>query len=61
MTQNPITDFLAWRGTLYFSQHVTEHLNEHFSDRWIGRGGPQNWPLQSLDITHLDSCEKHGV
>jgi hypothetical protein len=35
-------------------------------DRWIGRGGPQNLPLLSLDLTHPEfPCmglhEKHGV
>jgi hypothetical protein len=33
---------------------MTEYLNEQFPDRWIGPGGPQNWPPRSPDITPLD-------
>jgi hypothetical protein len=52
-TQNTITDVPpAWWGTAHFSPHVTEYLNEQIRDRWIDRGGPQNWPLQSPDPTH---------
>jgi hypothetical protein len=47
----------AWRGTPHFSQHVTEYLNEHIPARWIGRGGPQNWPLRSPDL--LVSTSRH--
>jgi hypothetical protein len=44
----------AQRGTSHFSRHMTEYLNEQFPDRWIGRGGPQYWPLRSPDLTPLD-------
>jgi hypothetical protein len=27
------------------------YLRKHFSDLWIGHGGPQNWPLRSPDFT----------
>jgi hypothetical protein len=34
------------------SRHVTEYLNEQIFDLWLtGHGGPQNWPLRSLDLT----------
>lgn len=23
------------------------YLSEQFLDRWVGRGGPQSWPLRS--------------
>jgi hypothetical protein len=54
-TQNTVTYVLpAQRGTPHFSQHAIEYLNEQFTDRWIGRGGPHNWPLRSPDLTPLD-------
>jgi hypothetical protein len=50
----------ACLGTTHFSRHVT--LPEWaVPDRWIGRGGPHNWPLLSPDLTPLDSHEKHSV
>lgn len=33
---------------------VQRHLNENFPGRWIGRGGPINWPARSPDLTPLD-------
>jgi hypothetical protein len=48
--------FSIW-STLYFSQHVAEYLNDQFPNWWICHDGPQNWPLQSLDLIHLDSYE----
>ncbi|KFM69781.1 hypothetical protein X975_15179, partial [Stegodyphus mimosarum] len=33
---------------------VRNSLNDHFTGRWIGRGGPIPWPLRSPDITPLD-------
>jgi hypothetical protein len=54
-TQNTIADVLpASRGTPHFRRYVTEYLNEQLTDRWIGRRGPQNWPLRSPDLTPLD-------
>lgn len=29
-------------------------LNAMFNDKWIGRGGPVNWPPRSPDLTCLD-------
>jgi hypothetical protein len=30
---------------------VTKYLNEQFPDLWIGRGGQQDWPLRSPELT----------
>jgi len=30
--------------------------NYRFPGRWIGRGGPQNWPARSPDLSPLDYC-----
>jgi len=37
-----------------FSQVVRNYLNFKFPNRWIGRGGAQNWPPQSPDMNPLD-------
>jgi hypothetical protein len=39
---------------LYFSQVVRQYLNHKFPNRWIGRGGTQNWPPLSPDLNPLD-------
>lgn len=36
------------------SKRVKEYLNQLFPERWIGRGGPQQWPARSPDLTPLD-------
>lgn len=33
---------------------VQQTLNQKFPERWIGRGGPINWPARSPDLTPLD-------
>lgn len=33
---------------------VRNFLNENYNGRWIGRGGPVNWPACSPDLTSLD-------
>lgn len=38
----------------HFSRIVTKYLNETFPERWIGRGGPINWPARSPDLSPLD-------
>ncbi|KAJ4436638.1 hypothetical protein ANN_16769 [Periplaneta americana] len=38
----------------HYALHVTDHLNECFHQRWIGRGGPTAWPLRSPDLIPLD-------
>jgi len=37
-----------------YTRHVRECLNESFSSRWLGRGGPLAWPPRSPDLTPLD-------
>src|SRR5215510_5647599 len=37
-----------------FSQVVRQYLDHKFPNRWIGRGGTQNWPPQSPDLNPLD-------
>ena len=38
----------------HFSQVVRQYLNHKFPNRWIGRGGTQNWPTRSPDLNPLD-------
>jgi hypothetical protein len=38
----------------HFSQVVRQYLGHKFPNRWIGRGGTQNWPPRSLDLNPLD-------
>lgn len=38
----------------HFSRRAREFLNAHYPDRWIGRGGPINWPARSPDLNVLD-------
>lgn len=38
----------------HFARQVTEHLDEVYRGRWIGRNGPILWPPRSPDITPLD-------
>lgn len=38
----------------HYSRRVREILDERFPDRWIGRGGPINWPARSPDLNVLD-------
>jgi len=33
---------------------VTTFLDETFPGRWVGRGGPTDWPPRSPDLTALD-------
>jgi hypothetical protein len=40
---------------------MMEYLNEQYPYHWIGRGGPQNWLLWSVDLPPLDFHEKHGA
>ncbi|KAJ4447807.1 hypothetical protein ANN_09815 [Periplaneta americana] len=42
------------RAPPHYALHVTDHLNECFPQRWIGRGGPTAWPPRSPDLTPLD-------
>lgn len=38
----------------HFALIVRHFLNENYNGRWIGRGGPVNWPACSPDLTSLD-------
>jgi len=38
----------------HFSQVIRQYLNHNFPNRWIGRGGAQNWPPWSPDLNPLD-------
>lgn len=38
----------------HFHINVRNHLNQYFPNKWIGRGGPQNWPARSPDLTSPD-------
>lgn len=38
----------------HFSLLAREFLNQHYSNRWIGRRGTQSWPPRSPDLNSLD-------
>ena len=38
----------------HFALDVREYLNNVFPSRWIGRGGPVQWPPRSPDLTPMD-------
>lgn len=38
----------------HFSNAARTLLNAHLPDRWIGRGGPRNWPSRSPDLAMND-------
>ena len=40
----------------HYSRHVVQHLNDTFTNMWIGRGSTVNWPPRSPDLTLLDFC-----
>ena len=53
------------RGRMYFqhdgapthsSREIRNFLNYHFPGRWIGRGGPYNWPARSPDLSPQGYC-----
>lgn len=39
---------------VHHTQQVIAYLNDRFPERWIGRGGPVNWPPRSPDLTKID-------
>jgi hypothetical protein len=43
-------------GAPHFSREVRNSLNYHVPGRWIGRGGPHNWPARSPDLSPPDYC-----
>lgn len=36
------------------ARQVQLFLDQHFANRWIGRGGPVSWPARSPDLTKID-------
>lgn len=36
------------------SRNVRRFLDATYTNRWIGRGGPQHWPARSPDLTPVD-------
>lgn len=38
----------------HFQLNVRRYLDEQYGQRWIGRGGPVQWPARSPDLTPLD-------
>ena len=38
----------------HFSRVARQFLNQHFANKWIGRGGPIAWPARSPDLNPLD-------
>lgn len=41
-------------GSVHGRDQYRVDLNMEYGDRWIGRGGPVNWPARSPDLTPLD-------
>ena len=40
----------------HYTRLVMQHLNDTFSNRWIGRDSTINWPPRSPDLTPLGFC-----
>lgn len=38
----------------HFRLDVRQFLNQHFREKWIGRGGPVSWPPRSPDLNPID-------
>lgn len=38
----------------HYDRRVRLFLDSEFPNRWVGRGGPVNWPARSPDLTPLD-------
>ena len=38
----------------HYTRPMRDYLNESFSNRWLGRGGPVAWPPRSPGLTPLD-------
>ena len=38
----------------HFSRVARQFLNQHFANKWIGRGDPIAWPARSPDFNPLD-------
>lgn len=46
--------FLHDGAPVHHTRLIHDHLNIHFPDRWIGRGGPIAWPARSPDLSKID-------
>lgn len=51
---NPNVWFQQDGAPPHYAIQARTYLNEIFENRWIGRGGPVNWPARSPDLTPLD-------
>ena len=40
----------------HFDRPVTEWLNNHFPNHWVGRNGPVVWSPRSSDLNQCDFC-----
>ena len=40
----------------HFARPITEWLNNHFPNQWVGRNGPVTWSSRSLDLNPCDFC-----
>jgi len=49
--------FFQHDGAPHSSREIRNFLNYRFPERWIGCGGPHNWPNRSTDLSPLDSSE----
>ena len=38
----------------YYARIFRDYLNKRFNNRWIGRGGPIEWPPRYLDLKSPD-------
>lgn len=38
----------------HYAQTIRTYLTETFGHRWVGRGGPIDWPARSPDLNPLD-------
>ncbi|GFU90574.1 uncharacterized protein TNCV_4051561 [Trichonephila clavipes] len=43
----------------HFRADVRSALDTAYPKRWIGRGGPVNWPARSPDLSCLDFLSGH--
>ena len=41
---------------IHYTRKITQHLNNTYPNRWIGRGSLIHWPARSPDLTTLDFC-----
>ena len=41
---------------IHYARPVKQWLNDHYPQRWIGRGGSISWPQRSSDITLIFIC-----